>query len=91
MVPARRPDRLHALVALELEGKVADSEDLVDEEDLGLGADSHREPQPHEHARRVELHRGVDELLELGERDDLVQSLPGLPPGQPEEHGVEHR
>ena len=30
-------------------------------------------PEPHVHARRVVLHRRVDELLEAGEVDDLVE------------------
>jgi hypothetical protein len=32
------------------------------------------EPEAHVHARRVRLHRRVDELLELGELDDLVEA-----------------
>ena len=32
-------------------------------------------PEPHVHARRVVLDRRVDELLEAGERDDLVEAL----------------
>ena len=52
----------HAVEALELEGEVADGEHLVDEEHLGSDVDRDREAEPHEHARRVELHRRVDEL-----------------------------
>ncbi len=51
-----------------LERRVADREDLVDEEDLGLEVRGDREGQPHVHAARVVLDRSVDELLDLRER-----------------------
>jgi hypothetical protein len=38
-----------------------------------------REPEAHIHARRVGPHRNVDELFELGERDDLVHLLVHVP------------
>ena len=71
-----RPSRWNALDAVEalaLERLVADREHLVDEEDVGVDVDGDREPEPHVHARRVVLHLLVDELLELGEVDDLVE------------------
>ena len=68
-------DLAHALEALELEREVADGEDLVDEQHLGLDVDGHGEAEPHEHARRVELDRRVDEVLDLGERHDRVEAL----------------
>ena len=55
------------LEAPPLELGVADREHLVDEQDVGIDVDRHREPEPHVHARRVVLHRRVDELLEPGE------------------------
>ena len=48
-------------------------EHLVDEEDVGVDVHGDREPEPHVHARRVVPHLHVDELLELGERHDLVE------------------
>ena len=62
--------------ALALELLVADGEHLVEEEHVGADVRGDREPEPHEHARRVRPHRQVDELLELGERHDLVHHLP---------------
>ena len=47
------------------------------------------EAEPDEHARGVELHRLVHELLELGERDDVVEDASVSPPRQPEERGVQ--
>ena len=63
------------LGALALELLVADGEHLVDEQDVGVDVDRDREPEPHVHARRVVLHRRVDEVLEAGEVDDLVEAL----------------
>ena len=31
-------------------------------------------PEPHRHPRRIRAHRPVDRVLELGERDDLVEA-----------------
>ena len=41
---------------------------------VGVDVDGHGEAEPHVHARRVVLHLLVDELLELGEGDDLVEA-----------------
>src|SRR6478735_1102582 len=75
--------------ALVLEGLVADREDLVDQEDVGLGVDGDREGEPQEHARGVELHLGVDELLDLAEGDDVVELLVDLLLRHPEDGPVE--
>ena len=45
---------------------------------VGLEERGDREPEPHLHAARVELHLPVDRVLELGERDDLVEALGDL-------------
>jgi hypothetical protein len=71
-----RPPPLHVLhppQALALERRVADGEHLVDDQHLRLevGGDGEREPQVH--AARVVLDRRVDEALDLGEGDDLVE------------------
>ena len=64
-------------------------EHLVDEEDLGLDVDGQREGEPRVHARRVVLHLVVDERLELGERDDLVEDLRDVAPRQAEDRPVQ--
>ena len=64
-----------ARLALALEGLVADGEHLVDEQHVGVEVRGDREAQAQEHARRVRRHRRVDEVAELGERDDRVQAL----------------
>ena len=61
--------------ALALERLVADGEHLVEEEHVRLDVRRDREAEPHVHARRVGAHGQVDEVLEPGERDDLVELL----------------
>ena len=46
---------------------------LVDDQDLGLQVRGHGEGQPHIHPRGIPLHRRIQELLDLGEHDDLVE------------------
>ena len=53
--------------------RVADGEHLVDEQDLRLEVRGDREREPHVHPARVALHRRVEEPLDLGELDDLVE------------------
>ena len=71
------PDELLAWcsrgITLEPGDRVADGQHLVDEQDLGVDVDRDREAQPDVHARRVVPHRRVDELLEPGERHDVVE------------------
>ena len=71
---------LELVEALLLEGGVADGEHLVDEQDLGVHLDHHREGEAHEHARRVVLELQVDEVAQLGEVDDRVEA-PRAPRG----------
>ena len=54
---------------------VADREDLVEQQHVGLDVRGDREAEAHVHPGRVRAHRQVDELLELRERDDLVHHL----------------
>ena len=64
---------LHPPEAPPLELGVADREHLVDEQDLRLEVRGDREGKAHVHAARVALDRRVDELLDAGELDDLVE------------------
>ena len=72
-----REQGLHALVALLPEGRVADREDLVDEDDRLVEGRDHREAQPHLHARGevAEGHLEPVTHLRTGEVDDLVEAL----------------
>ena len=75
--------------ALGLEQLVADGEHLVDEQHVGVEVDGHGEPEAHVHARRVVLDRLVDELLQLGEGDDLVEAAVDLLARHAVERGVD--
>ncbi len=79
----------HALEALELEREIADGQHLVDQEHLWIDVDGGGEAEPHVHAARVELHRHIDEVLEFGERHDVIEALLDLRSAQPQEHSVE--
>ena len=52
--------------------EVADREDLVQQEDVGLQVDAGGERQAHDHAGGVRADRLVDEVADLGEVDDAV-------------------
>ena len=63
-----------AAEALALERLVADREDLVEEEDVGVEERRDREAEAHRHPGRVRPDGAVDRVLELGEGDDLVEA-----------------
>ena len=69
-------EREDAPEALPLERLVADGEDLVEEQDFRVEERRDREPEPHRHPRRVRADGPVDRVLELGEGDDLVETVP---------------
>lgn len=66
-------DFLHFAEAFLLEGGVADGEDFVDEEDFGFEMGGDGEGEAHAHAAAVMLERRVDEALDFGKGDDLVE------------------
>ena len=72
----------------ELIGEVAHGEHLVQQQDVGICVYRHGEAEPHQHSRRVELDRGVDELPQLGEVDDLLQPCRDLALVETQEHAV---
>ena len=76
------------LVALLLEGGVADGEDFVEDEDVALGADGNGEGEADLHAGGVVLEFGVHEGLEFGEADDFVVHGVHLFVGEAEEGAV---
>ena len=75
---ARPLEREHPVDALALERLVADREDLVEEQDVRVHVRRDREPEAHVHPGRVRAHGQVDEALELGELDDVVEGLADL-------------
>ena len=87
--PSRRRPRRILPEALPLELGVADRQHLVDEQDLRLEVGGDREGEPHVHPARVALDRRVDELLDLGELDDLVEPRRDLASAHAEDRAVE--
>ena len=75
--------------ALPLEALVPDGEDLVEEEHVRLEECRDGEAEPHGHARRVRPDGPVDRVLELSERDDLVEALANPRACQPLQHPVQ--
>ena len=71
------------------EAFVADGEHFVDEQHVRVDVDRDREAEPHVHPGRVGLDRRVDELLQLGELDDLVEAARDLLLRQPEHDAVD--
>ena len=63
----------HLAQAFLLKLGVADRQHLVDDQDLRLQMRRDREGEPHIHAAGIALDRRVEELLDLGEGDDLVE------------------
>ena len=78
--PAALLEREDPPEALPLERLVADGEDLVEEQDVRVEEGGDGEAEAHRHPRRVRPHRPVDRVLQLGERDDLVEPAPDLGP-----------
>ncbi len=77
--PAAAGDLADPPEAALLERLVADAEHLVDEQDLRLEVRRDGERETDVHAARVPLHRRVDEPLDLGELDDVVELRVGSP------------
>ena len=72
--PALALELVHAFHAFLLESFVPYGEHLVDEQHVRLDVDGNRKPETDVHARRVETYLVVNELLELRERDDVVEA-----------------
>src|SRR6185437_14874334 len=71
--PSSAADVLHFANTFLLEQYVADGEDFVDEEDFGFEVGGDGEGEAHAHAAAVMLERRVDEALDFGKGDNLVE------------------
>ena len=71
---ALRAEAVERREALLLEALVADGEHLVEQEDVEVDLDRDRVREPDLHPGGEVLQLLVDEALELGERDDLVEA-----------------
>src|SRR5665647_856650 len=87
--PTLMLEAANSIHALALEGLVSDGQHLIHQQDVRVDVHRDGEGQAHVHARGVELHLGVDELLDPGEVDDRVEVPVGLLTGDTEDRGVE--
>ena len=65
-------DLLHAFQTLLLEDIIADTQDLIDDENVGINMSRDRKSEPRIHARGIAFDRSIDELLDPGKVDDLI-------------------
>ena len=74
----------HLIQALALEKHIADRQDFIHDQDFAVQMRSHGKRQLYVHAAGIPLHRGIDELLNLRKRDDLVELRVDLAPAHAE-------
>ena len=68
---------------------VADAQDFVDQQDLGLEVGGDGECEANVHPTRIALHGHVDEATDSGEVDDVVELRSDLPAPHSEECAVQ--
>src|SRR5262245_55876111 len=78
-----------AIVASLLELLVAHRQHLVDQKNVRIEVDRHREAQARVHPRRIRPHGRVDEVGEPRERHDIIEAGGDLPARQPKHHAVD--
>ena len=81
--PALRKS-LDPLKALFLKSGVADAENLIDDQDVGIDFGSDRKGEAHVHSGGVLLHWGIYKVAQFGELDDGLLALPDLALRQPQ-------
>ena len=87
--PLALPHLAHLPQALVLERLIADGQHFVHQQDVGVEMRRDGEGEPHRHPARVALDRHVEERLDAGELDDLVEPLPDLGAAHSDERAVE--
>ena len=66
---------LHPLVALLLEHKVTDGQNLVAGQNVGPDLCRNREAQPRDHAAGIVFYRHIDKIPQFGKVDDVLEVL----------------
>src|SRR5262245_25124000 len=79
----------HLAKALLLKRRVANGEDLVDDQNLWFQVCRHGKGQASVHAAGVMLDRGLQEPSDLGEGDDVVEPALDLAPLHPEDGAIQ--
>ncbi len=87
--PAGPADVLHLSEAFSLERDVADRENFVNDQHVRLEMRGDGECETDVHAGRVTLHRRVDERLDFGEGDDLIELAADLRARHAEDRAIE--
>ena len=64
---------MHLSKASFLKIMVADSQDLIDDKNLRLEMRGNREREPHIHPAAIIFDRRIEEFLDFGKSDDLVE------------------
>src|SRR5262245_29829820 len=82
-------DVIHLAQALSLKACVSNRQHFICNQDLAVEMRRYRESEAHVHAARVAFHRGVDELLDFGKSDDLIEPRIDLPAFHSEHCAVE--
>ena len=77
--------------AAALELQVANPHDFVEQQDFGFESHGDAEGKTQPHAEGELTHGSVDEILQLGETEDVVELLDDVAAGHAEELGVEER
>src|SRR5690242_11128714 len=75
---------MHLAQRLLLKVRVANREDLVDDENFRIKMGCHGKCQPDIHAAAVPLHRGIKKSIDFGKGNDLVELPADLFPGHAE-------
>ena len=86
--PAAR-DVAHLAEAFLLKLGVADRQHFIDDQDFRVEVRGDGEREAHVHAAAVALDRRIEELLDFGEGDDLVEVLLDVAPCHAEHRAVE--
>ena len=87
--PAFSGDIAHLAQAFALEFRIPYRQDFVDDQNVRLEVSRHGEGQAQVHSARVVLDRGVEEGLDFGELNDLVELAVDLGPLHTEDGPVE--
>jgi hypothetical protein len=79
----------HLIVALLNESFVANRQNLIDEQNVGVGMHGDRKPQAHVHPHRIGLHGFIDECFQLGEADDIIEVLSDFALGKAQDSAID--
>src|SRR3984893_3569377 len=79
---AAAPERFHEGEAFPSESGVADSQRLIDDQDVGFGVNADREGQPRAHAGGIEPHRLIEKRTDRGKLGDRWYAPEYIRPAQ---------